>query len=152
MSLTDKQRAVHWQELAQESHYHTAVAIRDVLQEGNVDDAATGLEELIDALSRSERRALESHLKRLMTHVIKWKVQPERRSRSWRSTILSTRQEIARLQRRTPSLNRRAIEEDWDELMELARLEAEGETNLDIPPLTLTWQEVFEDEYVLQSS
>jgi len=36
--------------------------------------------------------------------------------------------------------------------MELARLEAEGETNLDIPPLTLTWQEVFEDEYVLQSS
>ncbi len=152
MSLTDKQRAVHWQELAQESHYHTAVAIRDVLQEGNVDDAATGLEELIDALSRSERRALESHLKRLMTHVIKWKVQPERRSRSWRSTILSTRQEIARLQRRMPSLNRRVIEEDWDELMELARLEAEGETNLDIPPLTLTWQEVFEDEYVLQSS
>ena len=152
MSLTDKQRAVHWQELAQESHYHTAIAIRDVLQEGNVDDAATGLEQLIDALSRSERRALESHLKRLMTHVIKWKVQPERRSRSWRSTILSARQEIARLQRRMQSLNRRAIEEDWDELVELARLEAEGETNLDIPPLTLTWQEVFEDEYVLQFS
>jgi hypothetical protein len=152
MSLTDKQRAVYWQELAQESHYHTAVAIRDVLQEGNVDDATTGLEELIDALSRSERRALESHLKRLMTHVIKWQVQPERRSRSWRSTILSARQEIARLQRRMPSLNRRVIEEDWDELVELARLEAEGETNLDISPLTLTRQEVFEDEYVLQSS
>ena len=70
MSLTDKQHAVHWQELAQESHYHTAVAIRDVLQEGKVDDATAGLEELIDALSRSERRALESHLKRLMRHVI----------------------------------------------------------------------------------
>jgi len=66
MSLTDKQRAVHWQELVQESHYHTAVAIRDALQEGNVDDATAGLTELIDALSRSERRALESHLKRLM--------------------------------------------------------------------------------------
>ena len=66
--------------------------------------------------------------------------------------ILSARQEIARLQRRMPSLNRRAIEEDWDELMKLARLEAEGATNLDISPLTLTWQEVFEDEYVLQSS
>jgi len=149
MSLTDKKRAEHWQELAQESHYHTAVAIRDVLQEGNMDDATTGLEELIDALSRSERRALESHLKRLMTHVIKWKVQPEYRSRSWRSTILSARQEIARLQRRMPSLNRRVIEADWDELVELARLEAEGETNLDISPLTLTWQEVFEDAYTL---
>ena len=149
MSLTDKKRALHWQELAQESHYHTAVAIRDVLQEGNMDDATAGLEELIDALSRSERRALESHLKRLMTHVIKWKVQPEYRSRGWRSTILSARKEIARLQRRMPSLNRRVIEEDWDELVELACLEAEGETNLDIPPLTLTWQEVFEDEYAL---
>ena len=149
MSLTDKKRALHWQELAQESHYHTAVAIRDVLQAGNMDDATTGLEELIDALSRSERRALASHLKRLMMHVLKWKVQPEYRSRSWRSTILSARKEIARLQRRMPSLNRRVIEEDWDELVELARLEAEGETNLDIPPLTLTWQEVFEDEYAL---
>ena len=149
MSRMDKKRTAHWQELAQESHYHTAVAIRDVLQEGNVDDASAGLEELIDALSRSDRRALESHLQRLMTHVIKWKVQPEYRSRSWRSTILSARQEIARLQRRMPSLNRRVIEADWDELVELARLEAEGETNLAIPRLTLTWQEVFEDEYVL---
>ena len=149
MSLIDKQRAAHWQALAQESHYHTAVAIREVLQEGNMDDATAGLEELIDALSRSERRALESHLKRLMLHVMKWKVQPERRSRSWRNTILGARQEIARLQRRMPSLNRRVIEEDWDEFVELARLEAEGEMNLDIPPLTLTWQEVFEDEYAL---
>ena len=149
MSRTDKKRAVHWQELAQESHYHTAVAIRDVLQEGKVDDATAGLEELIDALSRSDRRALESHVKRLMMHVIKWEVQPEYRSRSWRNTILSARQEIARLQRRMPSLNRRVIEEDWDELVELARLEAEGETNLDISPFTLTWQEIFEDEYAL---
>jgi len=149
MSRIDKKRAAHWQELAQESHYHTAIAIRDVLQEGKVDDATAGLEELIDALSRSDRRALESHVKRLMMHVIKWKVQPEYRSRSWRNTILSVRQEIARLQRRMPSLNRRVIEEDWDELVELARLEAEGETNLDISPLPLSWQEVFEDEYVL---
>ena len=149
MSRIDKKRAAHWQELAQESHYHTAIAIRDVLQEGKVDDATAGLEELIDALSRSDRWALENHVKRLMMHVIKWKVQPGYRSRSWRNTILSARQEIARLQRRMPSLNRRVIEEDWDELVELARLEAEGETNLDIPPLTLSWQEVFEDEYAL---
>src|SRR5262245_30455737 len=88
-------------------------------------------------------------MQRLMRHVIKWKVQPQYRSRSWRNTILSARQEIVRLQRRMPSLNRRIIEVDWDELVELARLEAEGETNLDISPLTLTWQEVFEDAHTL---
>ena len=116
-----------------------------------MENAMIGLEELIDALSRSDRRALESQLTRLMTHVIKWKVQPERRSRSWRNTILNARTAIARLQRHVPSLNRSVIEEDWDELIEVARREAEGETNLDILPLSLTWKEVFEDHYTLEN-
>jgi Domain of unknown function DUF29 len=42
-----------------------------------------GLEELIDALARADKRALESHLIRVMQHVITWKRQPERRSRTW---------------------------------------------------------------------
>jgi hypothetical protein len=141
-----------WQELATTSHYQMAIAIRNVLREGNVENATIGLEELINALSRSDRRALESHLTRLMTHVIKWKIQPERRSRSWRNTILNARTAIVRLQRHTPSLNRSIIAEDWDELTEVARREAEGETNLDIPPLSLTWKEVFEDDYTLENS
>ena len=68
MSLTDKQRAVHWQELAQESHYHTAVAIRDVLQEGNVNAATTApsvdgadaelLARYVDAFERYDMEAL----------------------------------------------------------------------------------------------
>lgn len=145
-------QTVDWQELATTSPYHVAIAVRDVLREGNMENAMIGLEELIDALSRSDRRALESHLTRLMTHVIKWKVQPERRSRSWRNTILNARTAIMRLQRHVPSLNRSVIEEDWDEITEVARREAEGEMNLDIPPLSLTWKEVFEDNYTLENS
>ena len=145
-------QTVDWQELATTSPYHVAIAVREVLREGNMENAMIGLEELIDALSRSDRRALESHLTRLMTHVIKWKVQPERRSRSWRNTILNVRTAIIRLQRHVSSLNRSVIEEDWDELTEVARREAEGETNLDIPPLFLTWKEVFEDNYTLENS
>jgi hypothetical protein len=145
-------QTVDWQELATTSPYHVAIAVRDVLREGNMENAMIGLEELIDALSRSDRRALESHLTRLMTHVIKWKVQPERRSRSWRNTILNARTAIMRLQRHVPSLNRSVIEEDWDELTEVARREAEGEMNLDILPLSLTWKEVFEDNYTLENS
>ncbi len=55
-----------WELLALTDHYHTAVAIRDALREGEVEEATQGLEALIDALSRSEERALESHLIRLM--------------------------------------------------------------------------------------
>ena len=76
-----------WEALAFTSHYHTAVAIHEAFQAGDVEDAMSGLEELIDALSRSEERALQSYLVRLMQHIIKWKLQPERRSPSWSATI-----------------------------------------------------------------
>jgi hypothetical protein len=49
--------------------------------------ATTGLEELIAALSHSDDRAMKSHLIRLMQHIIKWKVQPERRSRDLSSNL-----------------------------------------------------------------
>ena len=60
-----------WEQLAFTSHYHTAMAIHKALQTGNVEDAMAGLEELIDALSKSEERALRSYLVLLMQHIIK---------------------------------------------------------------------------------
>lgn len=62
-----------WQELSTSSHYKTAVAIGDTLKDGNVEEAKNGVEELIEALSRSEKRALKSQLVRLMVHILKWK-------------------------------------------------------------------------------
>jgi hypothetical protein len=141
---------LNWRDLATTSHYQTACAVKQTLQGGDTGDAMKGLEELIDALSRSDRRALESYLTRLMQHIIKWQVQPERRSPSWAATIRTARRQIARIQRDTPSLNRRVIEAMWDDMLRDAVDEAEGEMNRHVPPLTLTWAEVFEDEYTLE--
>lgn len=138
-----------WQELATTSHYQTAVAVREALQKGDKDSAMQGLEELIDALARSDRRALRSHLIRLMQHVIKWCHQPEHRSRSWLATIRNARNEIAGLRADTPSLTRRVIEEMWESCLEAAVYEAEGEMDLSLPPLTLGWEDVFEIDYTL---
>ena len=66
---------MNWQEQAASSHYQTAVAIRQELGAGHIEDAKAGIEELVDALSRADRRALKSHLVRLMAHVIKWQTQ-----------------------------------------------------------------------------
>lgn len=140
----------NWQDLATTSHYQTAVAVKEALGDGDTVTALEGLEELIDALSRSDRRALESHLMRLMQHIIKWRVQPERRSPSWAATIRTTRRQIARLQRETPSLNRRVLEASWHDVLEDAIDAAESEMNRRVPPLTLTWEEVFETAYTLE--
>ena len=138
-----------WQELATISHYQTAVAVRDALQRGDKDNAMQGLEELIDALARADRRALRSHLIRLMQYIIKWHHQPEKRSRSWPATIHNARDEIAALREETPSLTRRVIEEMWERCLKAAINEAEGEMDRSLPPLTLSWEDVFETEYIL---
>src|SRR5438128_1626054 len=100
-----------WQQLSTTSHYQTAVAVEEALKRGDTVEAAAGIQELIDALARSERRALRSQLKRLMAHVIKWKTQPKKRSPSWRATIHDARYEIGEIQEETPTLNKEVIKE-----------------------------------------
>jgi len=45
------------------------------------------LAEEIEDVGKSERRAVSSHLRVLLTHLLKWQVQPERRSDSWLHSV-----------------------------------------------------------------
>jgi hypothetical protein len=139
----------NWQDLATTSHYQTAVAVKDAVDTGDTASALAGLEELIDALARSERRALRSQMIRLMQHLVKWQVQPARRSWSWVATIRNARREIVDIQHETPSLTRRVIEAMWDACLEAACDAAAGEMNRRVPSLTLTWEDVFDTPYTL---
>jgi Domain of unknown function DUF29 len=141
-----------WQALAATSPYQTAVAVKQALQEGDMHEAVRGLEELIDALSRADQRALEQHLIRLMQHIIKWKVQPERRSRSWVASIHNAREAIREIQDDTPSLTDDRIRHRWDACLRKAHREAEGELNRSIPQTMLSWEEVFEASYTLEGN
>jgi hypothetical protein len=143
---------MNWQELATTSHYRTAVAVGDAIQRGETREAATGIEELIEALTRADKRALKSHLIRLMVHVIKWHTQPQKRSRSWRATINNARREIADIQEDTPSLNRSAIEAIWDDSFDAAVEEAEGEMNQESELKSVSWGQLFEDKYEIAKS
>jgi hypothetical protein len=53
---------MEWRDLATTSHYQTAVAVKDELAKGNIEEATAGIEELIEALSRADKRALRSQL------------------------------------------------------------------------------------------
>jgi hypothetical protein len=138
---------VNWARLSAESHYQVAVEIERALLQGDFDEAEAGIKELINALGRSEKRALKSQLIRLMAHIIKWKTQPERRSYGWVATIYNAREEIADIQAETPSLTGDVIREMWDACLLAATREAEGEMNQRSSVSSLSWQEVFEEEY-----
>ncbi|MEW6211885.1 MAG: DUF29 domain-containing protein [Acidobacteriota bacterium] len=136
-----------WQELSAKSHYQTALGIEDELEKGNISEASAGLKELIEALGRSEKRALKSHLARLMAHIIKWETQPEKRTRSWTATIYNAREEIKDIQEETPSLTNEVIKEIWEKCFRAAKREAEADMNQDTAVAELSWEDVFEKEY-----
>jgi len=94
---------MNWQELSSTSHYKTAVAVKHEMASGNLPEAVIGIEELIQALSRSEKRALKSQMVSRLLHIIKWQSQPERRSLSWVASIKDAREEIADIQEETPA-------------------------------------------------
>jgi Domain of unknown function DUF29 len=138
-----------WQDLSVNSHFLTAVAVKDALAHGDFADAKAGIEELIDALSRADKRAVRSHLERLMAHIIKWHSQPDFRSTSWRVSINHSRSEIADIREETPSITRQVIESYWERIFRRASEMAEAEMNRTSVVEALTWKQVFEDEYSL---
>ena len=137
-----------WDMMAVNSHYQTAEAAQTLLKQGKMDEAKAALQALVDAMSRSERQAVKSQLIRLMMHIIKWKTQPDKRSRSWIISILDARDAIEESQEEMPSLNREFIESLWDQCFIKAKRKAEAEMNCKSNISFLTWEEVFEEQYV----
>jgi uncharacterized protein DUF29 len=138
-----------WQQLSAESHYQTGVQIERALLDRNYDDAEAGIKELIEALGRSEKRALRSQLVRLMAHIIKWQTQPDWRSFGWVASIYNAREEIADIQAETPSLTDELVRDMWDKCLRAAIREAEGEVDQKSAVSSLSWRDVFEEEYEL---
>ena len=60
--------------------------------------------EEIESMGKSQKRALISRMTVLLMHLLKWDYQPDRRSGSWKSTIITQRKEIKRLLKDNPGL------------------------------------------------
>ena len=86
-----------------------------LLREGNLTDLdlANLLEEIED-MSNSQKQALESNLKIILMHLLKYKYQSDKRTSSWRYTIVEHRQKIRKAFKNSPSLKRHFLEEFAD--------------------------------------
>ncbi len=107
--------------------------------------------EEVEYMARKEKKSLASHLIVLMMHIIKWKIQPQERSKSWQNTIRNERKSISRIRDDLPSLNESYIQSIWEKCFKRGTEDAEDETDLKSTVQSLSWQEVFEEEYLLES-
>ncbi|HET6520381.1 MAG TPA: DUF29 domain-containing protein [Geminicoccaceae bacterium] len=85
-----------------------AEAQAEALRAGRLDELdLENLAEELAAVGRREARAVGSHLETLVMHLLKWRYDPDHRSRSWEGTIRVARHKIANLLRDNPSLRPR---------------------------------------------
>lgn len=83
----------------------------------------------IEDMARSDRRSLRSNLVMILTHLLKWQFQPERRSNRWKASIVEHRRRVRDLLNDSPSL-KRYMEEVFAQCYEDAIEQASAETGL----------------------
>ena len=94
------------------------------------------LVEEVESLGRNDRRELKSRLEVLLSHLLKWKFQPEQlvlSRKSWRRTIAEQRSQIQLVLEDSPSLRRWLRDPDWTRsVWEAAAVKAADETDLEL--------------------
>ena len=76
-------------------------AMSELIRLGRLEELDySNLTDYLSDMARRDRREVESRLTVLLTHVLKWSLQPDRRSGSWKGTIVEQRQELEGLVRR----------------------------------------------------
>lgn len=108
--------------------YSWAVEQAALLRSGRVAEAdVLNIAEEIDDVGKHEYYRLESALRIILLHLLKWDHQPERRSRSWWSSITVQRNQVRRVLKDNPGLKPRiatAVERAYDD----ARVQASAQT------------------------
>ncbi len=128
--------------------YSWAVEQAALLRSGRVAEAdVLNIAEEIDDVGNEQYDKLESALRIILLHLLKWDYQPERRSRSWHLSISIQRKHVLRVLRKNPGL-KSVIDEAITEAYEVARIEAAGQTLLeqDVFPIDCPYsrQEIME--------
>ncbi|MGK7933639.1 MAG: DUF29 domain-containing protein [Microcystaceae cyanobacterium] len=103
------------------------------LQAGELNqlDVIALIEELQD-MGNSEKNALESNLRILLMHLLKYRYQPHKRSNSWLFTIREHRKRLLKAFKKSPSL-KRYYETVLAECYQDGRELASDETGLSLP-------------------
>jgi hypothetical protein len=92
---------------------------------------AENLAEEISDVGSNEYDKLESALRVLLMHMLKWDHQPKKRTRSWENTIAIQRHHALRQLRKNPSLKSRISEAVADAYSDARRL-ASSDTDMDL--------------------
>jgi hypothetical protein len=128
--------------------YGWAIEQAALLRAGEIAQAdALNIAEELDDVGNEQYDKLESALRLILLHLLKWDHQPELRTCSWDTTIAIQRKHVLKVLRKNPGL-RPLVSEAMIEAYDDARLEvaAEKDRDEDLFPKVCpcTWDEIME--------
>ena len=139
-----------WEDLILTSHYLANVEIKNQLEKGNYEEVKIGLEMLTEAQKDWHQTKLLWQLRDLMFHVLSGILVPQKRTAKWDARLFRLRCDFEDEQEFLDILNADYVQSIWNEAFEnaeeLAEVLVRGRKT--IPKLT--WEEVFEKEYVIR--
>jgi hypothetical protein len=110
--------------------YEWSLSMAQLLRQHRWDELdIENIAEEIESLGRSDKHAVENRLRVLLRHLLKWQIQPGRRSGSWQSTIVEQRARLEQRLNESTSLKTR-IDEFITAVYPDARRRAMAETGL----------------------
>jgi hypothetical protein len=128
--------------------YGWATEQADLLRSGRMAEAdAANIADELDDVGSEQYDKLESALRLILLHLLKWDHQAERRSRSWWATITVQRNQVRRILRKNPGLKPQ-VKAATADAYEDARVEAAAQTR--VAPRKLlahcpySWDEIVE--------
>ena len=136
-----------WDELLFKSDYRTMLFIQKLMQNGEYEAAKAGVDKLVDFETRSEKADMERALIRLMEAIILWKENPDYRTGEQVHEILEAYDGVEFYIEEGTELTYDYYWEIWDEVFEEAKELAEIELQRKLSLDSLTWENVFEEEY-----
>ncbi len=88
-------------------YYAWAMKNAQLIRQGKLSEIdLNNIAEELEDVGKSERRALKSHIKNVILHLLKWRYQPNFRGASWRQSVRNGRIAIHEIVTESPSLNR----------------------------------------------
>lgn len=123
----------------------------DLLKQGKFSELdVENLTEEVEDLGRREKRALESNLRVVLIHLLKWQYQPNKRSGSWEGSIREHRKRIQSALDDSPSLENYCgaiIEDSHSTAREIAAAETGLEIQIFPAQCPYTAKQIFDKEF-----
>ncbi len=126
-------------------------ATAHLLREGRLMELdVVNLLEEVESMGNNDKHALDSNLVVVLLHLLKWKYQPSKRTRSWEKSIAEHRRRIRKIFQGSPSL-RNYFQQTFDECYLDARKQAKIETRLSLETFPInspfTSEQVLDEDF-----